>query len=211
MLPALGRRTLDPFTYGGRRVMGTKQSGKRANVLKGRELVIEVEERSAAAAGVVYDLLADLSTHLEWGGARQRGKSRLLSLDAAPGAAGVGTEFSTTGEDPMCLMHDRSVVTEASPARTFEFVTESLMDLKRGSKRSEWTLVHRYEIVPEPGGCRVTFRSRITRVSAFPGLLALFRVPGLRAIALKEAASGSRAGLRNLLQMAEERAGATAA
>jgi len=191
--------------------MATRRSGKRANALKGRELVIEVEERGAAPAGVVYDLLADLSTHLEWGGARQQGKSRLLSLDAPAGTAAVGTEFSTTGEDAICHMEDRSVVTESSRARTFEFVTESSMELKRGGKRSEWTLVHRYEIAPESGGCRVTFRSRITRVSALPGLLVVFRIPGLRAIALKEAASGSRAGLRNLLRMAQERAGVTAA
>src|SRR6266849_4946499 len=35
----------------------------------------------------VYDLLADLRTHTEWGGARQSREFRLISLDAPPGPA----------------------------------------------------------------------------------------------------------------------------
>ena len=43
----------------------------RANALR-RELEVRVEERCSASPEVVYDLLADLPSHLVWGGERQR-------------------------------------------------------------------------------------------------------------------------------------------
>ena len=64
----------------------------------------------------VYDVLADLRTHLEWGGARQSGDFRLQSLEASAGPGTVGTNFSGTGTIPMSARRweDRSTVTIAT-------------------------------------------------------------------------------------------------
>ena len=57
-----------------------KETGTRGEPLFGVRLV----ERSAAPAEIVYDLLADLRSHAEWGGRRQRSKRfRLTSVEAA--------------------------------------------------------------------------------------------------------------------------------
>jgi hypothetical protein len=53
-----------------------------------------LERTCAAPAPVVYDLLADLTSHLEWGGARQSSDFRLLSLVASDGPARAGSVFS---------------------------------------------------------------------------------------------------------------------
>ena len=112
-------------------------------------------ERSAAPAEIVYDLLADLRSHAEWGGRRQRSKKfRLTSIEAPPGPAGVGTEFGSTGVDPSGRFTDSSVVTEATRPAVFEFVTEARLQPKRGEVL-EWTNVHRYEISPRAEGCEV--------------------------------------------------------
>ena len=48
--------------------------------------VLRFSGTSRAPAEVVYDLLADLRSHLEWGGTRlARSSQRLMSLDAPPG------------------------------------------------------------------------------------------------------------------------------
>src|SRR5260370_34953669 len=75
----------------------------------------------------VYDILADLKTHLDWGGARQSSDFRLLSLEAAPGPATVGTSFSSTGTTPLSgsRWKDSSTGTVANRPRTFEFITEA--------------------------------------------------------------------------------------
>ena len=49
------------------------------------KLTARLEESSQAPAEAVYDLLADISSHLEWAGRRQPRKSyRLLSVDGRP-------------------------------------------------------------------------------------------------------------------------------
>src|SRR5260370_35623291 len=74
----------------------------------------------------VYDILADLKTHLDWGGARQSSDFRLLSLEAAPGPATVGTSFSSPGTIPIPVRRwkGRSTVTLADRPRPYEFITE---------------------------------------------------------------------------------------
>lgn len=186
--------------------MATRRVGNgRANALK-QEIVIQVEERPQAPAEVVYDLLADLRSHLVWAGERQGKKTRLVSLEAPEGPAGVGTEFRTEGTDPMGRFTDVSVVTEATRPRVFEFVTEARLQTKKG-KGVDWTNVHRYELVPEGGSCRIRCTVRITRISELPGMLAVFRVPVLSALALKASEGLARRGVRNLARMAEQRAG----
>jgi hypothetical protein len=185
-----------------------KRESTRANALKGRELSIHLEEASEAPADVVYDLLADIRTHLEWAGARQPKENfRLLTIEAPEGPASVGTEFSSTGADPMGRFADSSVVTEASRPSLFEFVTEARLSTKK-DKVIGWTNIHRYEIALCADGCRISYTLRTVRISELPGELAMFKVPGLRSLGLRLSASFARRGLRNLARLAEERAGA---
>jgi hypothetical protein len=184
--------------------MATKRtSGPRANALGGDQLARSVSESCRATAEVVWEALADLSAHGVWGGSRQ-GKGRLLSIAAPAAPAAVGVEFTSTGEDRIAQMDDRSVVTEADPPRALEFVTDSTMRLKKGRAFSDWTLVHRYTIEPTGTGCRVAYSSRVTRASALPGALRIFKVPVLRWLALREATGQARTGVRNLVRMAEQ-------
>ena len=182
--------------------MQAQQKGiRRANALPG-ELVVRLEESSQAPPEVVYELLADVRGHLEWGGRQQKKRYRLLSVDAPEGQAAVGTEFRTTGADAMGEFADSSVVTEATRPRLFEFVTEADLTTKKGTV-VEWTNVHRYELRPRDGGCLIAYSLRTLRISELPGPMVAFRIPGLRAILLRVGGSNLRRGLRNLARMAE--------
>jgi hypothetical protein len=183
-----------------------RTSGPRANALD-REIVTRATRATSAPAEAVWAVLTDLSTHQVWGGTRQK-KGGLLSIDGGTTAPTVGTEFTSTGGDRMCEMRDRSVVTEATAPRVFEFVTESAMTLRKGGQRSDWTLVHRYEIEPTAAGATVTTVTRVTRASDLPGALKVYRTPVLRWFAQKESEGVTKRGLANLLAMAEERANA---
>jgi hypothetical protein len=181
-----------------------RKTGERsANALK-EELVIRAEATSAATPETVYGLLADLSSHLVWAGERQAEKSRLLTIDAPAGRAVVGTEWTSTGVDPMGTFADRSVVTEATVGKAFEYVTEARLTTKKGVP-SEWTNVVRYEVEPTAGGSLIVSTSRIARISAMPGMLALFNVRGLRELGVKASARVSRRTVRSLARYAEER------
>jgi hypothetical protein len=188
--------------------MVTQQRGNgRANALKG-ELRVHLVETTTAPAEIVYDRLADIRNHLEWGGKMQPKQNfRLLTVDAPEGPALVGTEFQSTGADAMGRFADSSVVTEATKPSVFEFVTEARLSTKK-AKVVEWTNIHRYEITPLGEGCRISYTLRTVRISELPGALAMFKVPGLRSLALKMSGSYSRKGLRNLVELAEGRAGA---
>ena len=109
----------------------------------------------------------------------------------------VGTEFQTTGVDPMGTFADRSVVTEAAPGKAFEFVTEARLTTKKG-EAVDWTNVHRYELSSDGAGTRITYTIRIVRISRFVGMLGLFKVPGLRGLALKASGGVAKRGVRNL-------------
>lgn len=187
--------------------MVTQQRGNgRANALKG-ELRVHLEETSGAPAETIYGLLADIRTHLEWAGTMQPKENfRLLTIEAPEGQALVGTEFRSTGADAMGRFDDSSVVTEASRPSLFEFVTEARLSTKKG-KVVEWTNVHRYELTALGSGCRVAYSLRTVRISELPGGLAMFKVPGLRALGLRISSSYARRGLRNLVRLADERAG----
>jgi len=176
----------------------TRQTAS-ANILK-HELAVTVREKSKAAASTVFDTLADLSSHPAWGGAEA---SRLLSIDAPVRPAMGGTEFTSTAEDAICRMWDSSVVTEAARPATFEKVTESRLETKRGGTPAQWLLVHRYEIEPDGVGSRITYTCRLVRADALPGPLALFGIPVLRTFSYREWARASRQGLRRLVAAAE--------
>lgn len=182
-------------------------NGRAKALGEGRELVVRIEEPCRVPAEAVYDLLVNLRSHLEWAGEMQKKQNfRLLSMEAPEGPAMVGTEFRTTGADPMGRFTDVSVVTEATRPRVFEFVTEAHFETKKG-KGVDWTNVHHYELIPGAQGCRINYTFRIARISDLPGAMAMFKVPGLRAIGLKVSASYARRGLRNMAALAEERAG----
>ena len=70
------------------------------------------------------------------------------ALDAPEGPATIGTEFRTKGADPAGRFTDSSVVTEASRAAAFEFVTEARLTTKKGIP-TDWTNIERYELDPE--------------------------------------------------------------
>lgn len=185
--------------------MATQQRGNaRANALK-RELRVHLEETSAAPAEAVYELLADIRSHLEWAGKMQSKHYRLLTIDAPAGPASVGTEFSSTGADAMGEFVDSSVVTEASWPSLFEFVTQARLATKKGTV-IEWTTVHRYELQPHGNAIRIAYTLRTVRISELPGALAMFKVPGLRSLLLRIGASNARRGLRNLARLAQDRA-----
>ena len=175
----------------------------RTNALR-HPVVGRLPKVTSASSEAVYDVLADLSTHLDWGGRQIMGSARLLTLDAPGGQAQVGTEFESTGEDPLVRMTDRSVVTEATRPVSFEFVTDSAWELKRSRKRADVTIVHRYELEPLPAGCRVTYSFRAARASALPGVLVVFRIPLLRALGAWMSVRSLREGLGNLLRAAEQ-------
>jgi uncharacterized protein YndB with AHSA1/START domain len=178
-----------------------KTRDRGANALK-QDLVVRVEAPSRATPEVVYAVLADLATHIVWAGERQGKRTRLLTIDAPPGPAVVGTEFHSTGADPMGTFSDRSVVTEATPGKAFEFVTEARLTTKKGIA-TDWTNIERYELQPTGSGCRVVCTSRVTRISELPGMLGAFNVPGLRALGLAVSAKVSRRSVRNLARLAE--------
>lgn len=180
-----------------------KTGDRGANALK-QELVVRVEATSRATTEAVYAVLADLSSHTVWAGERQGKHTRLLTIDAPAGPAGVGTEFHSTGADPMGSFSDRSVITEATPGKAFEFVTEARLTTKKGIV-TDWTNVERYELEPVQGGCRIVCTSRVTRMSELPGTLRIFNIPGLRGLGLAVSAKVSRRSVRNLARLAEER------
>ena len=119
--------------------------------------MVRFSKTCAAPSEVVYDMLADLPSHLRWGGTQQSGDFRLLSMDAPAGPARVGTSFATTGAIPMSVKRweDRSTVTFAERPSTFEFATEARVG--NGDKAMRARYVHRYEIVPAQGGSRVSY------------------------------------------------------
>jgi hypothetical protein len=178
----------------------------RANALK-REFVVGAEIATRASAEAVYDVLADIGSHLRWAGEMQRDKNRLLSVDAPEGPATVGTEFTTTGVAPEGRYADRSVVTDASRPSVFEFVTEAHLETKKG-KTADITYVNRYEITPASDGTRISSTIRTVRASALPGPLAMLNIGLLAPLVRKESAGMVRRGLQNLRAVAEERAGA---
>jgi hypothetical protein len=93
---------------------------------------------------------------------------------------------------------DRSTVTVADRARTFEFTTEG----KAGAMTARHR--HRYEISREADGSRVTYT--LTQLAIANAMLRL-ALPGIRQLTWRLAIPllASR-GLRNLVALTEERA-----
>ena len=126
------------------------------------EFTLTLTRRCAAPASVVYAVLADPLSHLEWGGERQWRVFRLTGLDAPPGPLVAGSRFTSTGSVFFVYPAvDTSRVTVAEPARQLEFLTEN-----RYARHCQGTYLNRYELAPDGDGCVVTYtfqRLRITR------------------------------------------------
>jgi hypothetical protein len=128
------------------------------------EFTLTLTRRCAAPASVVYGVLADPLSHLEWGGQRQWRVFRLTSLDAPPGPLVAGSQFTSTGSVFFVYpASDRSRVTVAEPGRVLEFLTEN-----RYARRCEGTYLNRYELTPDGDGCVVTYTFQRLRIARPP-------------------------------------------
>jgi len=162
---------------------------------------LRLSQTCAAQPEAVYDLLADLRSHLRWAGSEQSGDFRLLSMDAPTGPAVAGTVFRTTGTIPMSATRweDRSTVTVADRPSTFEFTTEA--QAGHGAKAMRARYVHRYELAATPTGCRVTYTMTQEQIAnpilrlALPVIRQMMWSMGIPMFAGR--------GLRNLLRDAE--------
>jgi hypothetical protein len=167
---------------------------------------VTVTEGCEAPPEAVYDLLADLSTHMEWGGSWHPSRTqRLQSMEAPQGAATVGVEFWSIGTTNAGSWHDRSRVTAASRPNVFEFVTNGTLRDRQDLDRMFLHAVHRYEIAPAEGGATVQYLlSANLTVQAPPG----DTHPRLPAVIFNLIVPAViERGTRNLVTMAEQRAG----
>src|SRR4051812_34250959 len=93
----------------------------------GEQYQLTLRGHCDASPETVYDVLADLTSHREWGGEDQLRLFRLQTLDAPSHAARVGDEFESTGR--IFLVYrtlDRSTVIAADRPNLFAFRTENL-------------------------------------------------------------------------------------
>jgi hypothetical protein len=162
---------------------------------------MQLSRSCSAPPEVVYDILADLGTHMTWAGSQQTGDFRLLNLEAPEGPARVGTTFTSTGTIPMSSRRweDRSTVTAADRPATFEFVTSATV---RGARRAmEATYRHRYEIVATPRGSKVSYvMTQLTMSNPWPRL----GLPVVKELSWRLAIPFMAGrGFRNLLALAE--------
>ena len=126
----------------------------------------------------------------------------LRTLEASASPAVVGTEFRSTGADPMGSFTDRSVVTEATSATAFEFVTEGHLEPKKqGKPACDTRITYRFEIESTGTGSAVTYRLHISKWTNAPVVL---RSVVLRPIARIVTKSYAKKMLRNLATYASE-------
>src|SRR5438552_5384362 len=164
---------------------------------------VTVREQSRAPADDVYDLLADLRTHMEWGGSWHPSKTqRLQAMSAPEGPATVGVEFCSTGTTSAGSWNDRSRVTEARRPALFQFVTDGVLQDGQGEARMSLNAIHRYEVAT----------NELTEVTySLVAQLTLHKPAGdqhprLPAVIFNLVVPAViERGLRNLVRMAEER------
>jgi hypothetical protein len=166
---------------------------------------VTVHEECRAPAKAVYDILADLRTHMDWGGSWHPSKTqRLQSMDAPEGPATVGVEFWSVGTTSAGSWHDRSRVTEASRPWLFEFVTNGVLRDGQGRDLMSLQATHRYELeTNETTAITYALTARMT-LQTPPG----DQHPRLPAVIFNLVVpSVIERGTRNLMTMAEERVG----
>jgi hypothetical protein len=164
---------------------------------------VTVSVRSDVAPERIYAALADLSSHTTWAGS-MHGKKQfgLRSIQPSANPAVVGSEFDSSGDDPMGRFTDHSVVTEATGPSVFEFVTEGHLDpKKRAAASSDTRITNRYEIRPDGTGSVVTYR---LHVSKWTNASAALRSRALRPLARLVFKRYATKLLRNLTTYAAE-------
>lgn len=146
-----------------------------------RPATMRLAGRCSAPPDAVYDLLADLRSHLQWGGTEQARYYRLLSLEVSDGPAVAGTTFVTTGSIPASCRRweDRSTVISALRPLTFAFETEAKVE--GGHRPMLASYLHKYAITSCSGGATVTYE--LTQACIVNPFLRL-RIPVIRRIAL---------------------------
>lgn len=161
-----------------------------------------VSASASAPPARIYATLADLSTHTTWAGSMHGKKSYgLRTLEASADPAVVGTEFHSTGDDPIGFFTDRSVVTEATSPSVFEFVTEGHLERKKGKLACDTRITSRLEISPSGTGSTVTYRAHISRWTNAPAML---RSRALRPVVRVAMRSYAKNMLSNLATYATE-------
>jgi hypothetical protein len=174
------------------------------NVLPaGREIAFRKTMKMGAPPQAVYEVLADVRSHLEWGGNRSKKNFRLTGIEVGDAPVHQGSEWSSTGIAPDGTFRDRSVVTEASHPSTFEFVTEAHVSLKKGGE-GDWKVVNRYEIKPDGSGSVVTYKQRVTHATVL-GPMKMMLNPLLAAVGRMMVGSLIKPSMQNLASMAKER------
>ena len=126
---------------------------------------VRVSVRSHVPPARIYAALADLPSHTTWAGSmHQKENFGLRTIAPSANPAVVGSEFDSTGDDPMGRFTDHSVVTEATSPSVFEFVTEGHLDpKKRGAAPSDTRITYRYEIRPDGEGSVVAYRLHVSK------------------------------------------------
>jgi hypothetical protein len=163
-----------------------------------------VKVTSTADPQAVYDLLANLDSHMEWNGRLQAKNFRLLSLSAEQTPASVGTVFVSSGTIPFSSRRwkDSSVVTAAEKPRLFEFQTDGEVHFGKGAGMKA-RFLHRYEIEQTSSGCRIIYTMKLESLTN-----GMWRIswPILRFLTWKMGIPmATRPGLRNLARLAEAR------
>lgn len=163
----------------------------------------ETEVSTTAPPEVVYDVLADLRTHLQWAGTEApRADFRLLDLTAPEGPAEVGTTFTSTGDaGGGDVFHDSSVVTEATRPSRLTFQTAARLDRRR---RPPWLVqfTHRYTVQPAAEGSRIRYLAFAEDANYRPWWLQ----PGIRSMTRWMMTGRMRKQLANLVALVEQRA-----
>ena len=89
---------------------------------------------STALPLVVFDVIVILRNHLIWSGDRaESDEFKMLTFEAPPGPATVGTTFTSSGSAGKDTFHDHSVVIEVAPPRTFVIQTDARLE-RRNAK-----------------------------------------------------------------------------
>jgi len=161
---------------------------------------------TTATPEAVYDVLADLRTHLVWAGEEAPATNfRLLTMDAPDRPAQAGDTFSSTGSadgKARQQFHDRSTVVVAERPRRFGFDTEATLH-RAHAKTWHANFRTRYGIEPAPGGGSViTHTSEVRPGNYVPYWLRA----GVRRMTRSMVERSMRRNLANLARMAEHEA-----